>query len=74
MVGYQHIERSEGVRTKDWKYIRYIDQTGTAAEELYHLTTDSLEMNDLSEEPGSAEILDKLRKRYFDYFQKKIAH
>lgn len=71
MVGYQHIERSEGVRTRDWKYIHYIDQTGSAAEELYHLTTDSLEMNDLSEDPESAEILDRLRKRCFDYFSEK---
>ncbi len=68
---YQHIERSEGVRTREWKYIHYIDQTGSAAEELYNLTTDSNEMQDLSEDPGSEEVLDSLRKRYLDYFSPK---
>ncbi len=52
LEGYQHIERSEGVRTMEWKYIHYIDQTGSAAEELYNLTTDSNEMQDLSKDPG----------------------
>jgi arylsulfatase A-like enzyme len=69
--GYQHIERSEGVRTRDWKYIHYIDQTGSAAEELYNLTTDSNEMQDLSKDPGSEEVLDSLRKRYQDYLSPK---
>jgi arylsulfatase A-like enzyme len=71
LQGCQHIERSEGVRTREWKYIRYIDQTGSEAEELYHLVTDSLEINDLSENPASAEILNRLRKRYLDYFSQK---
>ena len=30
-----HIERSEGVRTRRWKYINYIDQSGPLSEELY---------------------------------------
>jgi arylsulfatase A-like enzyme len=69
LEGLQHIERSEGVRTREWKYIRYLDQAGAEAEELYHLVIDSLELNDLSENPASAEILDSLRKRHLNYFQ-----
>ncbi len=65
----QHIERSEGLRTRDWKYIRYINQDGPASEELYHISEDLLEMNDLSEDPGYLEILDEMRNRYSGYFQ-----
>jgi arylsulfatase A-like enzyme len=66
--GDQHIERSEGVRTKEWKYIHYIDQAGPEAEELYHLAGDSLELHDLSDDHGFRVELDSLRKRCRDYF------
>jgi arylsulfatase A-like enzyme len=69
MEGYMHIERSEGLRTRDWKYIRYIDQDGPASEELYHLSADPLEMHDLSGDPGSAGVMEKLKQRYLSYFQ-----
>ena len=65
--GPKHIERSEAVRTREWKYICYIDQEGKDAEELFHLTNDPLEMNDLSEESAHQAKLDQLRKRYEEY-------
>ena len=71
LEGYQHIERSEGVRTRKWKYIHYIDQKGSVAEELYNLTTDSNEMKNLSKDTGSGKILDSLRNRCLDYFSPK---
>ena len=64
----KHIEASEGVRTRDWKYIRYIDHEGEEAEELYHLKDDPLEMRDLSGSPEAAAVLDRLRERYRQYF------
>lgn len=70
MEDYMHIERSEGVRTRDWKYIRYINQEGPVSEELYHVTADPLELNDLSEDPGSSDVLEKLRDRHLTYFAK----
>ena len=72
--GKNHIERSEGVRTRDWKYIRYIDQQGDEMEELYHVAKDPLELNDLSGQASSASKMDKLRDRYLTYldeFQNK---
>jgi arylsulfatase A-like enzyme len=71
LEGYQHIERSEGVRTREWKYIQYIDRTGVAAEELYNLATDTMEMKNLSKDPGSVKVLDSLRKKYLGYFAPK---
>jgi arylsulfatase A-like enzyme len=69
MDDFMHIERSEGVRTKDWKYIRYINQEGPVSEELYQLSADPLELNDLSADPASSEILEKLRERHLNYFE-----
>jgi arylsulfatase A-like enzyme len=71
LEGYQHIERSEGVRTREWKYIHYMDRTGAAAEELYNLTTDPIEMWNLSKDPGSAKVLDSLRNYCLGYFSPK---
>jgi arylsulfatase A-like enzyme len=68
MEDYMHIERSEGVRTRDWKYIRYINQEGPASEELYHLREDPLELHDLSMDPGSSDMLKTLREKHLNYF------
>lgn len=65
--GKNHIERSEGIRTKDWKYIRYIDQEGAEMEELYHVAMDPLELSDLSEDSNSESKMDELRDRYQSY-------
>ena len=64
-----HIERSEGIRTREWSYIHYINQEGPESEELYNILEDPLQMNDLSGEKGSADLLSQMReqkKRYFE--------
>jgi len=58
------IEPSEGVRTRGWKYINYIDQTGPQAEELYDLENDPLEMNNLAQNPEYSSQLGKLRSQW----------
>ena len=61
--GYIHIERSEGLRTREWAYIHYINQKGPESEELYHLEDDPLQLNDLSDDPEQADLLSDFRKR-----------
>ena len=65
---YLHIERSEGIRTREWAYIHYKDQEGPQSEELYNISADPLQMNDLSNEQGSAKVLSQLREQKRDYF------
>jgi arylsulfatase A-like enzyme len=62
-----HIERSWAVRTKDWKYIKYKDQTGPVSEELYYLKSDSLEMEDLSTDKANQDILVDFRQKLKQY-------
>lgn len=57
------IPRSEGIRTADWKYIRYIDAQ-PASEELYDLRRDPLEEKNLAPDPGHKQRLDQLRARW----------
>lgn len=61
------IEPSAGVRTRDWKYINWVDQTGPGREQLYHLRDDPLEMKDLAADPLHQQQLDQLRKQCQDY-------
>jgi arylsulfatase A-like enzyme len=58
------IEPCEGVRTRDWKYIVWVDQTGPLREELYDLQHDPLEMKNLAADPAAREQLDRLRRRH----------
>ena len=58
------IEPSEGVRTRDWKYILWIDQTGPLREELYDLRNDPFEMHNRAADPADREQLEKLRLRH----------
>jgi len=59
-----HIERSEGVRTRDWKYTVYVDQSGPDREELYDLSRDPLEMKNLVNDPAQQERLRQLRRQH----------
>jgi len=60
----RHIERSEGVRTRDWKYIVYLDQTGPDREELFHLAEDTLEMRNLAADPAHQDRLRQMRRQH----------
>lgn len=66
----KHIERSECLRTDEWKYINYINQTGSLAEELYNIKKDPLEMNDLSGSKKYKKVLEQLRTQYNNYWKK----
>jgi len=57
---FEHIPPSEGVRTKDWKYFRYVDHK--EVEELYYLHNDSQEINNLALDPKYVGLLKKFRK------------
>ncbi len=57
------IPKCEGVRTRQWKYFRYIDKE-PIHEELYDLEKDPYEENNVAAIKGNEEILNKLRKRW----------
>ncbi len=60
------IPPSEAIRTERWKYFRYINDP--LHEELYDLSVDPLEKNNLAGEPGYQKELLELRKK----LEKKI--
>ena len=53
------IPRIQGVRTPDWKLMRY-PEIADDVDELYDLTSDSLELNNLITDPAYADILAEL--------------
>ena len=57
---FEHIPPSEGVRTKDWKYFRYVNDK--SVEELYYLKDDPRELNNLASNPKYADTLNIFRK------------
>lgn len=57
---FENIPPSEGVRTKDWKYFRYVNDMSW--EELYNLKTDPLEINNLAKNPKYRLVLNQLKK------------
>ena len=68
---YEHLYRkggriacSEGVRTRDWKYTVYVDQTGPDREQLYDVGRDPLEMKNLLRDPACQERLEQLRQEH----------
>lgn len=68
---FEHIPPSEGVRTAQWKYMRYINDK--SSEELYHLKNDPSEENNLAKHPKHKKTLlqfrekiDELAKKYAD--------
>ncbi len=63
---YHHggrIPRTEGVRTRRWKYITYFD-VAPPFEEMYDLAADPLEERNLAKDPAHAETLKRLKARY----------
>ncbi|MDN3689117.1 sulfatase-like hydrolase/transferase [Cyclobacterium jeungdonense] len=58
---FENIPPSEGLRTADWKYFRYINDK--SIEELYYLAEDSREINNLASDPAHAATLQAFRKK-----------
>ena len=58
---FVNIPPSEGLRTAEWKYFRYVNDH--AAEELYHLATDPRETNNLAKQPEHAQVLRVFRNK-----------
>lgn len=56
---FDRIPPSEGVRTDEWKYFRYVNDR--SHEELYNLKKDPWEKIDLSDDQKYREVLDKMR-------------
>ncbi len=58
---FEHIPPSEGVRTKEWKYMRYINDK--SSEELYNLKDDPKEIYNLVGNPDYEKVLIEFRKK-----------
>ena len=58
---FENIPPSEGVRTKDWKYFRYVNDQ--SFEELYNLKDDPKEINNLAKYSKYADKLESFRKK-----------
>lgn len=58
---FENIPPSEGIRTKDWKYFRYVNDQ--SFEELYDLNADPKETVNLAKNPKYQETLNKLREK-----------
>jgi arylsulfatase A-like enzyme len=62
LFAHKQIPKSEGVRTKRWKYIRYFEQK-PVYEELYDLAADPHERSNLARSSKHADELARLRNR-----------
>ncbi len=56
---FEHIPPSEGLRTSDWKYFRYVNDQ--SIEELYHLSVDPLETVNLAGDPDHQARMETFR-------------
>jgi len=61
---FDNIPPSEGVRTKDWKYFRYVNDK--SSEELYNLKTDPQETINLATDKQYAQKLKTFRRKCND--------
>jgi arylsulfatase A-like enzyme len=69
VINVKHpIPDSRGVRSQEWKYIRYVN-VEPEIEELYHLAVDPMESRNLASDPEHAETLGRLRERYDGYLK-----
>jgi arylsulfatase A-like enzyme len=60
------IPDSRGVRSDEWKYIRYIN-VEPEIEEMYHIKVDPLESHNLANDVSYIEIKKQLQERYNYY-------
>jgi len=60
------IPDSRGVRSGEWKYIRYVN-VEPEVEEMYHIKADPMETNNLANDSNYQEIKNQLRARYDHY-------
>ncbi|MFY0606519.1 MAG: family 78 glycoside hydrolase catalytic domain [Cyclobacteriaceae bacterium] len=58
---FEHIPPSEGVRTADWKYFRYVNDK--SLEELYDLNKDPREIKNLASSKKYSAVLKELRRK-----------
>jgi len=62
------IPDSRGVRTEDWKYIRYIN-VEPEVEEMYYIRIDPFESRNLIDDPEYADVKSKLLEKYDNYLK-----
>jgi len=61
--GGHNVPPIEGVRTPDWKYIKYLPHKDYGVvEELYHIASDRHEMTDLAKDPQHADVLGVMKE------------
>ncbi len=65
---FSEIPPSEGVRTKEWKYFRYVNDKNI--EELYNLKKDPKEINNLVNKSKYKSVLNNLRKKTDELIKK----
>ncbi|KJF42353.1 acetylglucosamine-6-sulfatase [Draconibacterium sediminis] len=65
---FANIPPSEGVRTKDWKYLRYINNK--TVEELYSLKDDPKETTNLAKDAKYNKVLQELRTKNDELVQR----
>ncbi len=65
---FEHIPPSEGVRTEEWKYFRYVNDQ--SIEELYNLKKDPQEINNLIGKKKHKAVADKLRAKLDELIKK----
>ncbi|WP_034042172.1 sulfatase-like hydrolase/transferase [Wocania ichthyoenteri] len=58
---FDHIPPSEGLRTKEWKYFRYVNNK--SVEELYYLKDDPKEINNLAKKKKYSDKLKSFREK-----------
>ena len=60
------IPKSEGVRGKRWKYVRFYDLRGAGGptfEQLFDVEKDPFDEHDLARDPAAAPVLEEMRRK-----------